>query len=198
MPHTIRRNGRMFRYAYWFRTPDLRPDRVNLCPFFWRIVGVTLMMIPYWLIWVPFAFTTGIFFAARPNIFAGEYRQGYDDWHRAWSFYRCWPRILKADDAGIPFMPIFFFVPHILWYAIKIAAWGISSIAVSLWDVVADSIVKGHSVAYWIVSGAVFIAIAIALIAGLEAITKSEWYTILQDRRQARKERICPTYTVVD
>lgn len=38
----IRRNGRLFKMAYFFTSKRQRPKKVNLCPFMWRVIFIAL------------------------------------------------------------------------------------------------------------------------------------------------------------
>jgi len=174
MERTIRRDGFLFRYAYWFKLPHKRPETINRCPFFWRLLFVTLVGMPvWWLVWMPLVFVVGFWFAVRPAFFHGESAfEDYDHWPHIGDV-RIWPGavllgVLAAAEAFIVLTTI----PRFY----------------------------GHSFFFWIGAGLVTIVGALivffALFFGKEELAKTEWYRMARDAWRERKQGICPTYRV--
>src|SRR6185436_20880132 len=152
MDRTIRKDGILFRCAYWFTNAGHRPESVNRCPFFWRLVFVILVGMPlWWLVWAPFSLVVGFFFAARPRLFRSDdcrfFYEGWDE-YTPWVPYHHWPRIY-----GVHFWPAIVPAAYIVLIIAQIAA-------NTTWF-------YGHSALFWVVVAA---AVTIATLFAIAAV----------------------------
>lgn len=186
MERTIRRDGFLFRYAYWFKPEEHRPERINRCPFFWRLLFVTLVGMPlWWLVWAPFSVVFGFLFAARPRFFRSD---GNCDWacEAPWVSYEHWPRI-----GGAPIWPAGIIV--------LLAMTGAAYLALRL--ALRTPWFYGYSVLFWLVATAVTVVgiiVAYGMYRGFKGeLGKTEFGRMARDAYRERKEGICPTYKVI-
>jgi len=179
---TIRADGWLYRYAYWFRPIESRPTMINRCPFFWRLALVTLLGMPlWWLIWAPLVSVIGFFFAARPKFFRSDDERTAD----CVVSYKHWLRIgdVTIYPGGVL---IWLFLGLVLYAAILDAR---------------EIVFWGHSVLFWtaVALGSIVVALLVLAIflAGKEELPRWEWYRMARDAWRERKKGICPSYRVI-
>jgi hypothetical protein len=151
---------------------------ISLCRLFWRVLLITVILMPlWWLVWAPIATAIGFLAARRPRFFEGDWdRSSYEE---ACVRYQHWPCI-----RGVRILPAWVFL-----------------VGLFLWDVL---IRNPHHVRYVagilgiIVAAAVVLSIIFGAIPAVKnKVLATEPGRLAKDWVKAKKSRVCPLYKVV-
>ncbi len=179
----LRKDGLLYKIAYFFHKEEEYPNKANTCRFFWRVIFMSVT-VPVFAIFVYIiiccVFFIGFFFAARPTVFKSDSKV------EVMVLYKKWPTVYEHR-----IMPIILVcIAGAGWLSFTYSAEIMSNLfALSNTAMTLFSRAFSESVFLWTMGAVVTLTF---FIYKMRKFRGTGAHKLLKEYIRAKKERFCP------